>query len=96
MRKQKLKRKYLTVLKWDCPDKGGKGGTTTDGNCARKLLHTHGELIINELPEHYKDIFRHFGQHLSVIIRMSSKEKVDMEMYKQFCTNLYLFLIESF
>ena len=97
--KSQIRQKILdqTGLKWDCPGKGGKGGTTTGGNCCRKLLHTHRELVITELPEHYQDIFRHFGQHLSVIICvMSSKERFDVEMYKQFCRNLYLFLIQSF
>ena len=36
-------------VKWDQPDSGGKGGTTTTGNTARLLLHSHREAVINEL-----------------------------------------------
>ena len=86
-----------TGIKWDYPDKAGKGGTTTTGNVARQLLHHQREVIISQLPDGNKEVFRHFGQQLSVIIRvMSSKEKVNIAKYKQSCTNLYVFLIESF
>ena len=33
-------------VKWDQPDPSGKGGTTTTGNTARILLHTHRESAI--------------------------------------------------
>ena len=86
-----------TGRKWDCPDKTGKGGTTTDGNCARHILHHNREIVVSEVPDRLQDVLRHYGQQLSVIVRvMSSKEKVNIERYKQCCTDLYVFLINNF
>ena len=49
------------------------------------------------MPEHLQDVLRHYRQQLSVIVRvMSSKEKVNIQRYKQCCTELYLFLINNF
>ena len=85
-----------TGLQWDIPDKTGKGGTTTTGNIARSLLYSARDIVISDVPENHQDIFRYFGQHLSVIIKvMSSKEKVNVELYKQFCTDLYIHLLVS-
>jgi len=54
-------------------------------------------LIIFELPDDYKDTFRYFDQHLSVILRvMSSKEKVDVEKFLKICTDLYVILHQNF
>ena len=86
-----------TGIQWDIPDKTGKGGTTTTGNIARELLHSRRAQIISELPSNYQDIFSYYGQHLSVILRvMSSKEKVNVDLFKDFCTDLYVFLLTSF
>ena len=58
-----------TGLQWDIPDKTGKGG--------RRKNTQAQDIVISELPENHQDIFRYFGQHLSVIIRvMSSKEVI--------------------
>ena len=84
---------------WDLPDQAGKGGTTTDGNMARDLLHNkvHREIIISELPEHTQEKIRYFGQSLSVILRvLSSKKKVNIEEFRNICTELYLFLLKNF
>ena len=97
--KHKLQNKIVeeTGVKWDFPDKTGKGGNTTIGNNCKRLIHLEREVIISELPDDHKDTFRYFGQHLSVILRvMSSKEKVDVEKFKHFCTDLYLFLLQNF
>ena len=86
-----------TGIQWDIPDKTGKGGTTTTGNIARELLHSRRAQIISELPSNYQDIFSYYGQDLSVILRvMSSKEKVNVDLFKDFCTDLYVFLLTSF
>ena len=76
----------------DLPDSAGKGGTTTDGNIVRDLLHNavNRSIIVNEVPEHNRDIMTCFGQYLPVILRvLSSKKKVDVEKYKNFCTELH-------
>ena len=75
--KHKLQNKIVeeTGVKWDFPDKTGKGGNTTIGNNCKRLIHLERERIISEFPDDHKDTFRYFGQHLSVIlIVMSSKE----------------------
>ena len=86
-------------IKWDVPDSSGKGGTSTTGNVARDLLHNSSNrgIIVTELLIQRREVFRIYGQHLSVILRVfSSKQKVKVEIYKEFCTNLYVFLIVSF
>ena len=86
-------------IKWDFPDATGKGGTTTTGNVARELLHNFSSrsLILEGLSEEQKDLMSTWGTKLSVIIRVfSSSRKVNVEKYKQFCTDLYLFTINNF
>ena len=49
------------------------------------------------IPDNLKEIMRHFGQQLSVILRVfSSSEIVNVTEYKKLCTELYQFLIQSF
>ena len=85
---------------WDFPDQTGKGGTTTNGNTARNILHNAGvrNMIIEKIPnDHYKDIMKQYGQQLSVIIRIvSCNEIINVQDLKKLCTELYLFLIQSF
>ena len=86
-------------IKWDFPDSTGKGGTTTTGTIARELLYKkcHREIIISEVPERFQSTLRHYGQSLSVIIRiLSSKSQVNVDDFKLFCSDLYLFLLDSF
>ena len=56
----------------------GKGGTTTDGNNARDLLHNavNRSIIVNEIPEHNRDMMTDFGQYLSVILRVLSSNNI--------------------
>ena len=84
---------------WDLPDQTGKGGTTTMGNTARKILHDadNREVIIQLLPERHREDIRRYGQQLSVIIRLiSSSESVNVERYKHFCTGVHMSLLTSF
>lgn len=85
--------------RWDLPDQTGKGGTTTTGNTARKILHdsNNREVIIEMLPEKHREDIRRYGQQLSVIIRLiSSSELVNVERYKHFCTGINMSLLRSF
>ena len=82
---------------WNFPDQTGKGGTTTTGNTARKILHHGRNFVIEMIPQHYQDIMKQFGQQLSVIIQVcSSSEMVNVAEFKKLCTGFYLFLIKSF
>ena len=86
-------------IKWDYPDAAGKGGTTTNGNVARSLLHVkeNHDIIVNELPEEDRETFQRFGQYLSVIIRvLSSKRRINVEKYMNLCTEFNLFFNDSF
>lgn len=99
--KSEIQKKILseTGLQWDYPDPTGKGGSTTTGNTARSILHneTNRNLVLEMIPEDYQDIMKKFGQELSVIIRVfSSSEDVNVTEYKKLCSELYLYLIQSF
>ena len=93
---------YIEVVigeKWDVPDGTGKGGTTTTGNTARKILHHrhNRDVVVKLMPEQYQSIMSQFGQHLSVILRLfCSSEAINVKEYRKLCTNLYLFLLRSF
>ena len=82
---------------WDIPDQTGKGGTTTNGNTARKLLHVHRDIIVNMLPEKDRAAMTEYGQKLSVILRlMSSSSVIDVESYMNLCTDAQICLLTSY
>ena len=89
----------FTGQRWDFPDATGKGGTTTTGKTACELLHKkqNRDFIISKLPPQYQDTLRKVMLMFSVVIRvMSSKDEVNVPAYKQYCTKLYLILINNF
>ena len=86
-------------MRWDLPDSTGKGGTTTTGNVARELLYNSNNrgIIVEQVPEQYRESFGRYGQSLATILRvLSCKEKVNVDIMKDFCTDLYLFLLKNF
>ena len=90
---------HIHGTKWDFPDSGGKGGTTTTGNVAKDLLFksANRQIIINQLPEKDRDAVEKYGQRLAVILRvMLSSRSVSIPDYKAFCTELYLHLVDNF
>ena len=98
--KQEIQSKLEDVLgeRWDFPDGTGKGGTSTTGNTARRILHHGGrEIVLEMLPERFKPAMTQIGQYLSVILRLfSSSRRINVNQYKKMCTNLYLLYLESF
>ena len=84
--------------KWDYPDKTGKGGTTTTGNTARRILHCgQREVVVRMVPECYQPAVRRVGQYLSVILRLFSSDLlINITAYKNICTNLYLLFLQCF
>ena len=91
--------KNETGEKWDYPDCTGKGGTTTTGNTARRILYDEKlrMLIISMVPERFQDIVREIGQKLAVILRVfCSGRKVVVTKYRGLCTSLYLSYLEQF
>ena len=98
--KKEIQGKLEEVLgeRWDFPDGTGKGGTSTTGNTARKILHNGGrDIVIQMLPDRFRDIMMQIGQYLSVILRLfSSSKSIDVKEYKKVCTALYLLYLESF
>ena len=82
----------------DFPDGIGKGGTSTTGNTARRVLHQGGrDIVIKMLPDRFQGVMTHIGLYLSVILRLfSSSENIDVQEYKKVCTSLYLLYLESF
>lgn len=98
--KKEIQTKLDEVIgeKWDFPDKAGKGGTSTTGNTARRILHHGGrDIVIQMIPDRFRGIMTQIGQYLSVILRLfSSSERINIEEYKKVCTSLYLMYLESF
>ena len=53
--------------------------------------------MASEVPEAYRKKMEILGQRLSIILRvLSSKRKVDVEKYKQYCIDTNVFLITEF
>ena len=98
--KKEIQTKLDEVLgeRWDFPDGTGKGGTSTTGNTAWKILHHGGrDIVIQMLPDRFQPIMTQIGQYLSVILRLfSSSENIDVQEFKKVCTTLYLLYLESF
>ena len=91
--------KDATGIKWDYADATGQSGTTTTGNNCRRLLHdvTVRKLVTDAVPEANRSKMEVLGQRLSIILRvLSSKRKVDVEKYKQYCIDTNVFLLSQF
>lgn len=88
-----------TGIKLDFPNSTGRGGTTTTGNVARRLLYNseNRNYLIDQLPEKFRCNFRIFAQSLSIILRIiNSTELVKVEVFKMFCIETYRFLIQNY
>ena len=98
--KMEIQKKLEDLLgeRWDFPDQTGKGGTSTIGNTARRILHHGGrDIVIQMLPDRFQEVMTQIGHYLSVILRLfSSSEKIDVQEYKNVCITLYLLYLESF
>ena len=98
--KKEIQQKIEEVIgeRWDYPDGTGKGGTSTTGNTARRILHHGGrDIVIQMVPERYQQVMTQIGQYLSVILRLFSSDKtINVKEYKKLCTTLYLLFLQSF
>ena len=91
--------KDSTGIKWDYADATGESGTTTTGNNCRRLLHDPSvrNLVTSQVPEANRNKMEILGQRLSIILRvLSSKRKVDVEKYKQYCIDTNVLFITEF
>ena len=88
-----------TGIEWDKPDPTGKGGNTTTGNNACRLLHEkkNRDVILDPITDDYKERLAKFGAYLSVIIRvLCSKWHVKVDKYHTFCKEFHLFILDNF
>lgn len=91
--------KDSTGIKWDYADSTGQSGTTTTGNNCRRLLHDVDvrKLVTDCVPEMSRTKMEVLSQRLSIILRvLSSKRKVDVEKYKNYCIETNVFLLTQF
>ena len=91
--------KDATGIKWDYADATGQSGTTTTGNNCRRLLHDVAvrKLVTDSVPETNRTKMEVLGQRLSIILRvLSSKRKVNVEKYKEYCIETNVFLLSQF
>ena len=97
--KKKLQEEILgfNAIKWDYPD-GSRGGTSTTGNTARRLLYEKvNRDFIKLLDEKHKEVMGKVMLMFSVILRvMSHKGEVNVVEYKKYCTKLYAMSINDF
>ena len=84
---------------WDMPNGSGQGGTTTTGKTAKKLLFdtVTRNCICSLMPEANQHVMRRYGMMLSIILQVMGSDKlVNVIKYKEFCTELNLFLLINF
>lgn len=85
-------------IKWDVPD-GGCGGSTTTGNIARKIIHD--EKLRNIFTRNIKNekdrkACVHLGEKLSLILSaMSSGRAIHVDKYDALCKDLYKHIISE-
>lgn len=77
-----------------------KGGTSTTGNVARRLLYD-GEVreeLLSQVPEHRRDNLRQLMKQFSVVLRvLSSKQTIEnLGTFRIYCQNLYQFIVEKY
>ena len=98
-RKERLQAHIFDKLseKWDQPDSSGKGGTTTQGNAVRNILHKNFQTVVDFVDDDkYKEFFSKYASDLSIILRIiSCKEKVNVQRFQKFCNNTYTYLLTN-
>ena len=92
--------KLHTGIKLDFPDATGKGGTTTTGNVARRLLWEPliRDLALNLIPERRRDLVSAVVVRLAIVLRViGSKRKVQqIDALEIYCKDTYRLLLTSF
>ena len=92
--------KLHTGIKLDFPDATGKGGTTTTGNVARRILWEPKlrELTLSLIPERRRDLVRAVVVRLAIVLRVvESKRKIQqIDALETYCKDTYRLLLTSF
>ena len=92
--------KLKTGLKLDFPDATGKGGTTTTGNVARRILWEKEvrELALELIPVRRREMVRAVVVRIGIILRfVGSKNKIEkVESLESFCKETYRLILTSF
>ena len=92
--------KNQTGIKIDIPDSGGKGGTTTNGNAVRRIIHDHEtrQIFLETVPEWVRGRFGELVDRMSIILRVINcgEKLMDLQAYKEFCDSSYRFVLTEF
>ena len=81
------------------PDSTGKGGTSTNGNVVHSLLSEEKNLqvMVSAVPEEFQDSLHKCLTRSYVILKLyNSTHKINVEAYKEFCSETEKWLLRSF
>ena len=81
-----------------CATGGEKGGTSTTGNQGRRFFSEEAVSTIESLlPEKHKENVLLLHKYLSAVFRViSSRRKVDMNLFQELCINISLLIANEF
>ena len=86
-----------TGLPLDAADPTGQGGNANKGDLCKRLLVDHRSLLVSFVPDRFKDQYRTLLCRLWTILRVyTSKRKVDVGEFKDFCLKTYDHILHSF
>ena len=81
----------------DACDPTGMGGNANNGDLCKCLMTDYREHMVSFVPARFQDDLREVMCRLWVVIKVyTSKEEVNVRIYKQFCLDLYYLVLNSF
>ena len=81
----------------DACDPTGMGGNANKGDLCKRLMTDYRDLMVSFVPERFQDDLREVMCRLWVVIKVyTSKDEVNVRIYKQFCLDLYNLVLNSF
>ena len=73
------------------------GGNANQGDLCKRLMTDYRELMVSFVPARFQDDLREVMCRLWVVIKVyTSKEEVNVRIYKQFCLDLYYLVLNSY